>query len=537
MTLSCGNPNTYVARTQNRTTSSITNLTNRIETLESSGSGGDNKVYISELAPTVEDNTIGNEGDLWYKVKRRGHFEGAVLKCVRAGKMTHPDMEFTVGQYVRINYGNYYHSNNPYLRGWGPTNWSGWEEYNFISLSNMEGISSKLSIWGNFPGYYPRLYGTQSLRLWTCNYDEERMITRNEVAVGGFGRTAVGYDIGYQGKNHGWSTLTIGGVLNNIEYNAEESDEYMVDPSAVKSVIDGLALFEIVDWGEGTNFNYDGTIIERMVLERYVKYDGVWVKADYKACKGIIIADGEIRINTSTSVDIIQNVTSGTQLATINDKPIYAPTVSASQTQTSGTEIATINVGDTSTKLYAPTTTVTQTLTSGTEIGEVNGTKLYAPTGGGSDVTVTPITTTGTNIANIAVNGTTYNLFAPSSGGGGSSGHNYSTEEQVIGTWIDGSTLYEKTISVQSNSATKGMIEIPINDIADNINNITKFEGSAINANYCRPVPLAFRYYEYSNIGETISVLLNKSSKKFVVYWRDIDFGTAYITIQYTKTS
>jgi hypothetical protein len=353
------------------------------------GGTGGNKIYISELAPTKEDNDIGNEGDLWYKVKRRGHFEGAVLKCIRAGKMTHPDMEFSVGQYVRINYGNYYNSYDPYLKGWGPTNWSGWEEYNFISLSNMEGISSKLSIWGNFPGYYPHLYGTQSLRLWTCNYDEERMITSNEVARGGFGQTAVGYNIGFQGKNHGWSTLTIGGVLNNIEYNAEESDEYMVDPSAVKSTIDGLALFEIVDWGEGTNYGYDGTIIERMVLERYVKYDGVWVKADYKAGKGIIIADGEIRINTSTSVDIIQNVTSGTQLATINDKPIYAPTVSATQTQTSGTEIATINVGDTSTKLYAPTTTVT--------------TK----------------TTTGTNIADIAVNGTTYQLFAPSGGGGG----------------------------------------------------------------------------------------------------------------------
>ena len=379
-----------------------------------------NRVYISELAPTVEDNAIGGEGDLWYKVKRRGHFEGAVLKCIRAGRMTHPDMEFSVGQYVRVNYGNYWNSDHPYLKEWGPTNWSGWIEYNFISLSNMEGINEELSIWGNFPGYYPWLYGNQSLRLWTCNYDEERMITSNESAAGGFGRTAVGYSIGYQGKNHGWSTLNIGGILNNIEYNAEESDEYMVNPSVVKSTIDGLALFEIVDWGEGTNYGYDGTIIERMTLERYVKYDGVWVTADYKAGKGIIIADGEIRINTSTSVDIVQNVTSGTQLATINDKPIYAPTVSATQTQTSGTEIAQINVGDASTPIYAPTTTVTQTLTEGTEIGEVNGTKLYAPSGGGSDVTVTPKTSTGTNIADIEVDGTTYQLFAPSGGGGGS---------------------------------------------------------------------------------------------------------------------
>lgn len=29
--------------------------------------------------------------------------------------------------------------------------------------------------------------------------------------------------------------------------------------------------------------------------------------------------------------------------------------------------------------------------------------------------------------------------------GGGSSGHTYSTTEQEIGTWVDGSTIYEKT--------------------------------------------------------------------------------------------
>lgn len=28
--------------------------------------------------------------------------------------------------------------------------------------------------------------------------------------------------------------------------------------------------------------------------------------------------------------------------------------------------------------------------------------------------------------------------------------HHYSTDEQVVGTWIDGSTLYEKTYSVSS---------------------------------------------------------------------------------------
>ena len=55
MALSCGNPNTYVARTQNRTTSSITNLTNRIETLESSQGDG---YYLSALNINESANVL-----------------------------------------------------------------------------------------------------------------------------------------------------------------------------------------------------------------------------------------------------------------------------------------------------------------------------------------------------------------------------------------------------------------------------------------------------------------------------------------------
>lgn len=37
--------------------------------------------------------------------------------------------------------------------------------------------------------------------------------------------------------------------------------------------------------------------------------------------------------------------------------------------------------------------------------------------------------------------------YCSSNQGGGSSGHNYSTTEQVIGTWIDGKPLYEKVVT------------------------------------------------------------------------------------------
>lgn len=329
---------------ESRNSSSIDNLESRIETLESSG--GSNKIYISELAPTTEDNAIGNEGDLWYKVKRRGHFEGVVLKCVRAGIMTHPDMSFSVGQYVRVNYGNYYNNNAPCLK-YVDESWAGYKNYEYISLS-ASGITNARTdgrvsaLWGHMIDQTgaggSALYGMQSLRLWTCNYDEERMITSNESAVGGFGRTAVGYDVGYQGKNYWrWSTISIGGILTAVEYDSDSSDAHMVDPAAVQEVFDSFALFEIVDWGEGTNYGYDGTIIERMVLERYIKYDGVWVTADYKPGKGIIIADGEISVDTATSVDIEQTVASGTEIARINGRSIYIPNDTSNKIYTSVT--------------------------------------------------------------------------------------------------------------------------------------------------------------------------------------------------------
>ena len=39
---------------------------------------------------------------------------------------------------------------------------------------------------------------------------------------------------------------------------------------------------------------------------------------------------------------------------------------------------------------------------------------------------------------------------------GSSNSHNYSTNEQAVGTWIDGSTLYEKTIAISESSFAVG---------------------------------------------------------------------------------
>lgn len=74
--------------------------------------------------------------------------------------------------------------------------------------------------------------------------------------------------------------------------------------------------------------------------------------------------------------------------------------------------------------------------------------------GGGSSVTITPTLSSGTKIADYSIDGVNNSLYAPSGGGGGSS-INYSTTEQIVGSYM-GETLYEIVIdnlSVPSNTS------------------------------------------------------------------------------------
>lgn len=59
--------------------------------------------------------------------------------------------------------------------------------------------------------------------------------------------------------------------------------------------------------------------------------------------------------------------------------------------------------------------------------------------GGGSDVEITPTIQSGTKIADFEVDGLSGELYAPMI--------QYSNTEQVVGTWTDGRTLYQKTIT------------------------------------------------------------------------------------------
>lgn len=121
-----------------------------------------------------------------------------------------------------------------------------------------------------------------------------------------------------------------------------------------------------------------------------------------------------------------------------------------------------------------------------------------------------------------------YIVYGVLDGSSSGSGHNYSTTEQVVGTWIDGSTIYEKTISVtQGNSDTTYPAPANIDKIWFDQN--ASFMVSTGNGD-----TVSLGYYNGTN------------SDRFQAYYNDNNgticvraswSGSGYITIRYTKSS
>lgn len=104
----------------------------------------------------------------------------------------------------------------------------------------------------------------------------------------------------------------------------------------------------------------------------------------------------------------------------------------------------------------------------------------------------------------------------------------YSEDEQVVGTWIDGSTLYEKTISTDFGSATTKTINISSIGIA----NVISVEGFVV-ATDNRSVLIG-----YNDAGK-VSYSGVKNNEIVVVRQYDSTYGSnpsIFVTIRYTKS-
>lgn len=111
---------------------------------------------------------------------------------------------------------------------------------------------------------------------------------------------------------------------------------------------------------------------------------------------------------------------------------------------------------------------------------------------------------------------------------------NYSTTEHVVGTWIDGKPLYEKTVSCGALPAS-GEKEVSLG-INDSIDYIWGYDAFAFNPSTNTSAPLPFA----SNSGASaeIGYLLRAATKKIVLFATDrSDFTESYVTVRYTKAT
>lgn len=109
-------------------------------------------------------------------------------------------------------------------------------------------------------------------------------------------------------------------------------------------------------------------------------------------------------------------------------------------------------------------------------------------------------------------------------GGGGSI--NYSTDEQVIGTWIDGRTLYEKTYYLPTQTGSHMALDNTINTSNADVCFVTNFSYKF--GNYINGLPMGYEVGLNSNEGVFID--FNHSINPFGSGLSEI-----YVTIRYVK--
>lgn len=106
--------------------------------------------------------------------------------------------------------------------------------------------------------------------------------------------------------------------------------------------------------------------------------------------------------------------------------------------------------------------------------------------------------------------------------------HNYSTEEQIVGTWIDGKPIYEKVIN--SGYLTNNSITIDVSHL--NINDVIQLKGIAFtdDKKQFRPITLG--------TSDSNSIRIDFTNNNVRIFtWADWSSYNSFIIIQYTKTT
>ena len=102
--------------------------------------------------------------------------------------------------------------------------------------------------------------------------------------------------------------------------------------------------------------------------------------------------------------------------------------------------------------------------------------------------------------------------------------NDYSTDEHIVGHWIDGKPLYQKTYIVTNATSNKIIEDYSQKQMID-------YSGIYLHTDGNR---LHFPYYHGST---TMQMNQNANSGNLVIHCSDISGGTVYATARYTKTT
>lgn len=121
---------------------------------------------------------------------------------------------------------------------------------------------------------------------------------------------------------------------------------------------------------------------------------------------------------------------------------------------------------------------------------------------------------------------------------GQTSGVKYSTSEQVIGEWLNGSTLYQKTIYISSFVDTAGTTKSTAHGIT-NLNFVVNAFGVVkMDSGAFAPLPFVSNFSSGDNMAKcSASVTVNTSDIGTNTTYSRFVGQPCYITLQYTKTS
>ena len=148
--------------------------------------------------------------------------------------------------------------------------------------------------------------------------------------------------------------------------------------------------------------------------------------------------------------------------------------------------------------------------------------------GGGTTVIANPAGSATDTLNKLQVGSTIYNV--PSGGGG--SGHTFSTTEQIYGTWIDGSTVYEKTINFGAlpNNASK-----TVNHGISNMGYLVQAFATGYAAIYnALPIPWV---NNSSNAKDQLCMIVNSTGVIIRTGGDRSSYDTCYVTLRYLKTA